>query len=121
MQNLPKIIFTRILIVCIFINVGHDIPLHTLVDDNDISPVTNNSTEHKKSDHVHYLTSNTILICMHSVKYCISIQTERIQQYKQEAARLITGVMSFIYVSTCGWTLGLYHHQSIRHSPGADE
>ena len=69
MQNLPKIIYTRVLIVCIFINVGHDIPLHTLVDDNDISPVINNSTEHKKSDHVHYLTSNTILICMHSVKY----------------------------------------------------
>ena len=42
MQNLPKIIFTRVLIVCIFINVGHDIPLHTLVDDNDISPVINN-------------------------------------------------------------------------------
>jgi hypothetical protein len=121
MQHLPKIIYTRVLIVCIFINPWHDISLHTLVDDNDISPVLNTSTDHKKSNHVHYLTSNTILICMHSVKHCISIQTERIQQYKQEAARLVTGEMSFIYVSTCMWTLGLYHHQSIRHSPFADE
>lgn len=121
MQHLPNIIYTRVLIVGIFINAGHDISLHTLVDDNDISPVINTSTDHKKSNHVHYLTSNTILICMHSVKYCISIQTERIQQYKQEAARLVTGVMSFIYVSTCRWTLGLYHHQSIRHNPFVDE
>ena len=117
MQHLPNIIYTRVLIVGMFINAGHEIPLPTLVDDNDISPVINTSTDHKKSNHVHYLTSNTTLICMHSVKYCISIQTERIQQYKQEAARLVSGVMSFIYVSTCRWTLGLYHHQSIRHNP----
>ena len=79
MQHLPKIIYTRILIVCIFINVGHDIPLHTLVEDNNISPVIDTRTDHKKSDHIHYLTSNTSLICMHSLKYCISIHTERIQ------------------------------------------
>ena len=48
MSNLPKIIYKRVLIVCLFINVGHDIPLHTLVDDNDISPVINTSTDHKK-------------------------------------------------------------------------
>ena len=91
MQNLPKIIYTKVFIVCIFINVVDDISLHTLVDDNDISPVINTITDYKKSDHVYYLTSNTILICMHSMKY--------LYKYSKRT----------------------YHHESLKHSMSADE
>ena len=91
MQILPKIIYTKVLMVWIFINVLDDILIHTLMDDNDISPVINTSTDYKKSDHVYYLTSNTILICMHSVKY--------LYKYSNKS----------------------YHHESLRHCLSADE
>ena len=37
----------KVFIVYIFINVVNDVPLHTLVDDNDISTVINTSTDYK--------------------------------------------------------------------------
>ena len=52
-------------------------------------PVINTSTDYKKSDLVHFSESNTILLCMHTVRH---LYTERIQQYQQEAARQVIGV-----------------------------
>ena len=47
MQNLPKFIYTKVFIVCIFINDVDDILIHTLVDDNAISPVRIASTDYR--------------------------------------------------------------------------
>ena len=80
-------------------------------------PVINTSTDYKKSDHVHYSESNTILLCMHPVRY---LYTERIQQYQQEAARQVIGG-KVMHLRVSPWTLRWYHHESFRYSLSTEE
>jgi hypothetical protein len=66
---------------------------------------------------VHFSESNTILLCMHTVRH---LYTERIQQYQQEAAlQVIGGKLMHLRVSP--WTLRWYHHESLRYSLSTEE
>jgi hypothetical protein len=80
-------------------------------------PVINTSTDYKKSDHVQYSESNTILLCMHTVRH---LYTESIQQYQQEAARQVIGG-KLMHLRVSPWTLRWYHHESLRYSLSTEE
>jgi hypothetical protein len=80
-------------------------------------PVINTSTDYKKSDLVHFSESNTILLCMHTVRH---LYTESIQQYQQEAARQVIGG-KLMHLRVSPWTLRWYHHESLRYSLSTEE